>query len=65
MEESCGSILVMTRRKGTNIVQLIADNDLDGYYIHHRKQGKLICYDFVGKEVNEAIAKYEEYYLTA
>jgi hypothetical protein len=55
----------MTRRKGTNIVQLIADNDLDGYYIHHRKQGKLICYDFVGKEVNEAIAKYEEYYLTA
>ena len=65
MEVSSGSVLVITRRRGTNLVQLIADNDLDGYYIHHRKQGKLVCYDFVGREVNEAIAKYEEYYSTA
>jgi hypothetical protein len=56
------NVLVITRRKPGQIVQLIADNDLNGYYIHHRKSGKLVAYEFVGREVNAAIAEYEQYY---
>lgn len=58
------SVLVITRRKAGQIIQLICDNDLGGYYIHHRKYGKLIAYEFVGKGINSAIAEYEEYYAT-
>jgi hypothetical protein len=56
------SILVISRRKAGQIIQLIADNDLNGYYIHHRKSGKLVAYDFVGTELSAAQNEYERYY---
>ena len=63
MEVAGGNnVLVISRRKAGQIVQLICDNDLSGYYIHHRRSGKLVAYDFVGREVNAAIAEYEQYY---
>ena len=38
------------------------DNDANGYFIHHRKQGKLITYDFVGQCYEEAAEAYEAYW---
>jgi hypothetical protein len=55
-------ILVITRRHGTDLCQLICDNERDGYYIHHRKSGKLVCYDWAALNLGEATEKYEEYY---
>ena len=58
------NVLVITRRNGTNLVQLICDNELNGYYLHHRRSGKLVKYDYIADEINDAIAKYEEYYIS-
>ncbi len=54
-------ILVYSLRKGTDLIQLICDNDANGYFLHHRKQGKLVCYDYIADNLGEATDEFQKY----
>ncbi len=54
-------ILVYSLRNGTDLLQLICDNDVNGYFIHHRRQGKLIAYDYVADNLGEATDEFQKY----
>jgi hypothetical protein len=53
--------LVLTTRKGRDIINLIADNDANGYFLHHLSRGHLICYDYVGDQFSAASTAYYTY----
>ncbi len=54
-------ILVYSLRKGTDLIQLICDNDANGYFLHHRRQGKLISYEWVADNLGEATDEFQKY----
>ena len=54
-------ILVFTLRRGTDLLQLICDNDENAYYIHHRRQGELVCYDYIADNLGEATDEFQKY----
>lgn len=54
-------ILVYSLRKGTDLIQLICDNDANGYFLHHRRQGELITYEWVADNLGEATDAYQKY----
>ena len=56
--------LMASKRNGTNLVQLIYDPDSRGFYVHHREHGKLVCYDFIANNTEDACYLYEEYLQT-
>jgi len=58
------SQLMSSIRYGTNLIQLIYDPDTKGYYIHHREQGKLINYDYITDNQEDACNLYQEYLQT-
>jgi len=53
--------LIETRRFGTNLIQLIYDKDTHGYYLHHRRQGKLLLYEFVSDQFEKAITCFQNF----
>ena len=54
-------ILVYTLRRGTDLLQLICDNDENAYYIHHRRQGKLVCCEWAADNLGDATYAFREY----
>jgi hypothetical protein len=54
-------ILVYSLRKGTDLLQLICDNDENAYYIHHRRSGELVCYDYIADNLGEATDEFQKY----
>jgi hypothetical protein len=55
------SILVCTLRKGTDLLQLVLNEDENAYYIHHRRQGELVCYDYIADNLGEATDEFQKY----
>jgi len=53
--------LVLTQRHGTNLIQLIYDKYTKGYYLHHRRRGKQILYEFVSDTLPDAQTAYHNY----
>lgn len=54
-------ILVYSLRKGTDLIQLICDNDENAYYIHHRRQGELVTYEWAADNLGEATDEFQKY----
>ena len=53
--------LIETRRFGTNLVQLIYDRNAKGYFLHHRRQGKLLLYEFVSDQLDRAVTCFQNF----
>ena len=54
-------ILVFTLRRWTDLLQLICDNDENAYYIHHRRSGELVTYEWAADNLGEATDAYQKY----
>ena len=54
-------ILVFTLRRGTDLLQLICDNDENAYYIHHLRSGELVTYEWAADNLGEATDEFQKY----
>ena len=54
-------ILVYSLRKGTDLLQLVLNEDENAYYIHHRRSGELVTYEWAADNLGEATDAYQAY----